>query len=630
MLYLYMYNFNILSKNSSGSLKALNPFFFSFLAYIVIVSGNPVLSNNAQESSSITGKALRANYISNNSPGIGMENSDINNNSKPIPLGISSSDNRTKDNKDRSQDNLLGLEIGLSEKKENPIQKNRTQIDTEKGQFFVPESRQIPILPPTFTQPKDNTTKLSDVSTLDNNTTVDSQPFLDRSNEHPVAVSNNNTTSAESEHSVRAFNENKLDNKEENVSEVNTPGRSNSNLEDHLSKNSLSVVNGPFIMPVPLINNEKNNDNAISGNLSGRYYVQYILGDGEDIDSVAARFRVTKKEFIRALANGNENSFGAGTRFVIPVRHYTEGFKDKSCDVIAKKYNISHLDLKVFNQNFVHYLSDDICLLPILDKKRRIIVEGSMNSGPGNYVPNQSIIVDESQPVNSLNSTKEGDNSFYTLPEPLPRPDFSSSITSDITQEVKEIVPVPKASPFNKMLSSLHKITPLPIRRKIVSKNITSTGNDSSSGVTSSILSPEGLNVTPQKIERIDNTNFIMPIESSSISPASIQDSGNTKFDGINIFPSSDLSVKAAADGIVAYVGSDISAFSIMVIIRHANKMVTIYGHNSKVMVKRGQKVKQGEIIGQIGHTSNVTNPRLYFAMRDSKRIVDPMLYISK
>ncbi len=51
--------------------------------------------------------------------------------------------------------------------------------------------------------------------------------------------------------------------------------------------------------------------------------------------------------------------------------------------------------------------------------------------------------------------------------------------------------------------------------------------------------------------------------------------------------------VLAAADGVVAYVGSDVPALGGSVILRHGNGWTSVYGHASQLLVQRGQSVKK-------------------------------------
>ncbi len=86
--------------------------------------------------------------------------------------------------------------------------------------------------------------------------------------------------------------------------------------------------------------------------------------------------------------------------------------------------------------------------------------------------------------------------------------------------------------------------------------------------------------------------------------------------------------VVAAGDGEVIFVGDTVKGYGQLVIVKHAPTIVTAYGHNSKIVVKRGERVKAGQKIAELGKTEAQT-PRLRFEVRDKGKPVDPTRYLS-
>ncbi|MGB9589896.1 MAG: M23 family metallopeptidase, partial [Candidatus Hydrothermia bacterium] len=62
----------------------------------------------------------------------------------------------------------------------------------------------------------------------------------------------------------------------------------------------------------------------------------------------------------------------------------------------------------------------------------------------------------------------------------------------------------------------------------------------------------------------------------------------------------------------------------LMVEISHPSGFKTTYGHLSKILVKEGQSVYGGDIIGNVGETGNVTGPHLHYAITKDGEPVDP------
>jgi murein DD-endopeptidase MepM/ murein hydrolase activator NlpD len=85
--------------------------------------------------------------------------------------------------------------------------------------------------------------------------------------------------------------------------------------------------------------------------------------------------------------------------------------------------------------------------------------------------------------------------------------------------------------------------------------------------------------------------------------------------------------VFAPADGVVSYVGYE-SGYGKLVSIDHGYGVVTRYGHNSRVFVEQGQKVRRWDAISAVGSTGRSTGAHLHYEVRIHGIAVDPMNYI--
>ncbi len=95
--------------------------------------------------------------------------------------------------------------------------------------------------------------------------------------------------------------------------------------------------------------------------------------------------------------------------------------------------------------------------------------------------------------------------------------------------------------------------------------------------------------------------------------------------DGIKIAVPLDTPVLAAADGVVAYVGSDVPALGGLVILKHGAGWTSVYGHASQLLVQRGQAVKKGQMIALSGNSGFADRPELHFELREGRTPVDPV-----
>ena len=81
--------------------------------------------------------------------------------------------------------------------------------------------------------------------------------------------------------------------------------------------------------------------------------------------------------------------------------------------------------------------------------------------------------------------------------------------------------------------------------------------------------------------------------------------------------------IHAAFDGEVVFSGR-FSGYGNLVRIRHENGLETYYSHNSKNMVKVGERVKAGQVIALIGQTGRASTPHLHFETRIGGQAVNP------
>ncbi len=96
---------------------------------------------------------------------------------------------------------------------------------------------------------------------------------------------------------------------------------------------------------------------------------------------------------------------------------------------------------------------------------------------------------------------------------------------------------------------------------------------------------------------------------------------------GVDLATATGSRVLAAADGEVIFAGS-YGGYGNAVIIDHGSGLSTLYGHNSKLLVKVGDKVTKGEQIAKAGSTGLATGSHVHFEVRKNGTPVDPMPYL--
>lgn len=93
---------------------------------------------------------------------------------------------------------------------------------------------------------------------------------------------------------------------------------------------------------------------------------------------------------------------------------------------------------------------------------------------------------------------------------------------------------------------------------------------------------------------------------------------------GIDIANSTGTNVWAAGKGKVTFLGYK-SGLGRTIIIDHGNGYSTVYGHNSKLLVNKGEKVEKGQDIAKMGSTGRSTGSHLHFEIHKNKNIIDPL-----
>lgn len=83
----------------------------------------------------------------------------------------------------------------------------------------------------------------------------------------------------------------------------------------------------------------------------------------------------------------------------------------------------------------------------------------------------------------------------------------------------------------------------------------------------------------------------------------------------------------AAEDGVVSFSGR-MSGYGKVIVIKHGGNYSTVYAHNNKNIVKKGQKVYRGQLIAELGNSGKSTGAHLHFEIRKNEEAVNPLAYI--
>ncbi|MFC0200201.1 DUF5930 domain-containing protein [Paracoccus rhizosphaerae] len=125
----------------------------------------------------------------------------------------------------------------------------------------------------------------------------------------------------------------------------------------------------------------------------------------------------------------------------------------------------------------------------------------------------------------------------------------------------------------------------------------------------------------------IEKLPLAMPVEQAFRYTSGFGRRWGRMHEGVDMAGPVGTPIHATGDGVVTYAGRQ-GAYGNLIKIEHELGTETRYGHLSRIGVKVGQRVSQGELIGAMGNTGRSTGPHLHYEVRMNGRAVDPMSFI--
>lgn len=128
-------------------------------------------------------------------------------------------------------------------------------------------------------------------------------------------------------------------------------------------------------------------------------------------------------------------------------------------------------------------------------------------------------------------------------------------------------------------------------------------------------------------------TGFVMPVAATRVSgrwggQRILNGEPKPPHMGVDLAAPEGTPVRAPAAGTVSFADGDMHFEGGLIMIDHGQGLITLYLHLSKVEVRAGQKVAQGDRIGAVGMKGRATGPHLCWRMKWRGRNLDPMLMV--
>jgi len=319
--------------------------------------------------------------------------------------------------------------------------------------------------------------------------------------------------------------------------------------------------------------------------------LEVTVKKGETLYGVARAHRVALRDLITVNRLSPPYELKAGQRLVLPKQRVHEVRRGETIYAISRRYGVTMSELARINR---------------LEPTSPIKV-GQKLRLPASIRP-QSSLAALPKSVSPQTQTQT------SLPKSVPKSGVSTAELPPLQAAPQEMAPpAPQAlgdAPDGRQNITAPDLAP--------SANIPQPPD--------AAIASKGPMTYPEPAPRTGG-RFQWPVKGKIESPFGAGE-GGLHNDGINIIAKRGTPVKAAETGVIVYAGNELRGFGNLLLIKHADGWTSAYAHNQKILVKRGDRVKKGQEIAQVGSTGNVSSPQLHFELRKGSQAVDPQKHL--
>ncbi|MDQ6962236.1 MAG: LysM peptidoglycan-binding domain-containing M23 family metallopeptidase [Mariprofundaceae bacterium] len=147
-------------------------------------------------------------------------------------------------------------------------------------------------------------------------------------------------------------------------------------------------------------------------------------------------------------------------------------------------------------------------------------------------------------------------------------------------------------------------------------------------------LSPEGYNFYEKRYvypnskstqKQQDKSSWIWPVKGKVCSGFGIRN--RKHHDGIDILADEGVAIRASKAGVVAFSGQQ-RGYGNLILIRHKGDLFTAYAHNRRNIARKNDRVRQGEVIAEVGNTGRASAFHVHFEIRKGAKAVNPISFL--
>jgi len=217
------------------------------------------------------------------------------------------------------------------------------------------------------------------------------------------------------------------------------------------------------------------------------------------------------------------------------------------------------------------------------------------------------------------------------IPIPVTRPTGKASVPIRVSRPNATAVPIPVPRPNQDVNPNFSRRR----RARVATPPVNFNSRSQSSSVVETTVSPQLPPLAaidrylPKPIDELapPAKGFVWPAK--GVFTSGFGPRWGRMHKGIDIAAPTGTPIYAAADGVVVSAGWNRGGYGKLVDIRHADGTLTRYAHNSKILVRKGQRVQQGQTISKMGSTGFSTGPHLHFEIRKGgTKAVNPIAFL--
>lgn len=198
--------------------------------------------------------------------------------------------------------------------------------------------------------------------------------------------------------------------------------------------------------------------------------------------------------------------------------------------------------------------------------------------------------------------------------------DSSATGSTATASSTAPILATPKAIREPYSLEAFNRQTPVTPPSTVTAPPSTATTSTPTTSTTEEVVKTTEPTGTETIV--VSSTGWSWPTQGQVI--AGFNEATNK---GIDIAGKAGQAITASSAGKVIYAGADLRGYGKLVIIKHNQTYLSVYAHNSKILVKEGQSVTAGQKIAEMGDT-DTNRVKLHFEIRERGKSVDPAKYL--